>query len=87
MTSANFMMKLGFLQVLVKARFVLLNNKSSAINYRMLKVSVDIQGFNIVANFEVWKGMQYNIILEMAWLCQVNAHIACKGVVHGKLLD
>lgn len=52
----------------------------------MLKVLVDIQGINIVADFEVWSGAPYNIILGMAWLCQVDAHITCKeGAVHENL--
>lgn len=75
----EFARNLGLPLVPVKAYFVLLlNNESSATNHHMLKVLVDIKVVNIVANFEVWSGAQYNINLGAVWLCQVHAHITCK---------
>lgn len=89
MMSADFAKKLRLPLVPVKACSVLLpNNESSAINHRVLEVPVDIQGVNTCADFEVWSGARYDVILGMAWLCQVDAHIVCKeGAVHGKLSD
>ena len=46
------------------------------------------QGTKIIANFEVWTGSQYDVILGMSWLNDVDAWIACKhGEVHDKLFD
>ena len=52
----------------------------------MLRVPVNIRGVNTEADFNVWDKAQYELILGMAWLKEVDAWIACReGEVHGKL--
>jgi hypothetical protein len=47
---------------------------------------VNIQEVNTEANFEIWDGASYEVILGMAWPKEVNAWIACsKREVHDKL--
>ena len=89
MMSTNFVRKLGLPLVPIKMCYAkLLNNESSAINHRKLKVLVDIEGVNIVADFKVWSGARNNTISGMTWLCQVDTYIACEeDAVYEKLLD
>ena len=64
------------------------NNQPSFITLRVLRASVNIQGVNTEADFEVWDGARYEVILGMTWLKEVDAWIACQeGEVHGKLLN
>ena len=52
----------------------------------MLKVYVNIQGVDTKVDIEVWNEARYEVILDMAWLKQMDAWIACKeGAIHGKL--
>jgi hypothetical protein len=87
MISANFTKKLGLPLVPSKRCSILLsNNQSSSIDHRLVNVPISIQGVNTTADFEVWNGARYDVILGMAWLREVDAWIACKeGAVHGKL--
>lgn len=87
--STNFVRKLGLPLVPIKACYVkLLNNESSVNNHCMLKVLVDIEGVNIVADFKVWSGVWYDTISGMTWLCQVDTYIACEeDAVYEKLSD
>lgn len=63
---------------------LLLENDSSAINHRKLKVLVNIQGSHTSTDFEVWNRGRYDIIVGMSWMC----HIACKKcALYGKHLD
>jgi hypothetical protein len=65
--------------------FVTSENDSSTINHCILKVLVNIQGIHTSSDFEVWNGGQYNIILGMVWMSQVDTHIVCKnGALCGK---
>lgn len=48
-------------------------------------MTISIQGVYTSTNFAVWSGVEYDIILGMAWLCQ-DAHIACKNcAIHDKI--
>jgi hypothetical protein len=87
MISTNFAKKLGLPLVPTKRCLVLLpNNQSSSIDHRLINVPVSIQGVHTTADFEVWNGAMYDVILGMAWLREVDAWIACKeGAFHGKL--
>ena len=87
MMSVSFAQKIGLPLIPIKPCSVLLpNNQSSFITHRVLRVPVSIQGVNTEADFEVWDGARYEVILGMAWLKEVDAWIACKeGAVHGKL--
>jgi hypothetical protein len=87
MISADFAKKLGLPLVPTKLCLVLLpNNQSSSIDHRLVNVPISIQGVHTTADFEVWNGARYDVILGMAWLREVDAWIACKeGAIHGKL--
>ena len=62
------------------------NGESNLIDCRLLGVPIILQGTQIIGNFEIWTGSQYDIILGMSWLNDVDVWIACKhGEVHGKL--
>ena len=85
--SVLFAHKIGLLLIPIKSCSVwLLNNQPSFITHRVLKVHVNMQGVNTEADFEVWDGTRYEVILGMAWLKEVNVWIACReGEVHEKL--
>ena len=89
MMSVSFAHKIGLPLNLVKPCSVWLpNNQPSFITLRVLRASVNIQGVNTEADFEVWDGARYEVILGMTWLKEVDAWIACQeGEVHGKLLN
>ena len=79
MMSTSFIHKIGLPLIPIKPCSICLpHNQSSSITHRMLKV--------LEVDFEVWNGARYEVILDMAWLKQVDAWIACKEeAVHGKL--
>jgi hypothetical protein len=86
MMSVSFAQKIGLPLIPIKPCSVWLpNNEPSFITHRVLRVPVNIQGVNTEADFEVWDGVRYEVILGMAWLKEVDAWIACRGAVHGKL--
>ena len=89
MMSVSFAHKIGLPLIPIKPCSVWLpNNQPSFITHRVLRVPVSIQGVNTEADFEVWDGARYEVILGMAWLKEVDAWIACReGEVHGKLQD
>ena len=85
--SSKFASKLGLPVTKTEPCKVFLpNGESNPIDCRLLDVPVILQGTQTIANFEVWTGSQYDVILGMTWLNDVDAWIACKhGEVHGKL--
>ena len=87
MMSSSLARKLNLPLIPINSCSVLLpNGDSSTIDHRVLNVPISIQGVETTADFEVWSGARYDVILGMAWLRQVDAWIACKeGAVYGKL--
>ena len=87
--SSKFASKLGFFVTKTEPCKVFLSNgESNPIDCRLSDVPVIVQGSQTIANIEVWIGSQYDLILEMSWLNDVDARIACKhGEVHNKLPD
>lgn len=64
MMSDVFARKIGLPLITVKPSTVWLpNNESSSITHYMLRVLVIIRGVDTSANFEVWNGARYEVIL------------------------
>jgi hypothetical protein len=69
MISANFAKKLELLLVPTKYCLVLLfNSQSNSIDHHLVNIRISIQ-----ANFEIWNGACYDVILGIAWLQEVDA--------------
>jgi hypothetical protein len=72
--SSKFASKLGFpVTEIEPCKVFLPNGESSPIDCRLLDVPVMVQGMQTIANFEVWTGSQYDVILRMSWLNEVDA--------------
>jgi hypothetical protein len=87
--STDFAKKLGLPIMRTKSCLLLLpNNESTFIDRHLVNVPISIQGVDTLADFEVWNGARYDVILGMTWLKQVDAWIACKErAVYGTLED
>ena len=85
--SSKFASKLEFpITKTEPCKIFLPNGESNPIDCRLLDVPLILQGTQTIANFEVWTGNQYDVILGMSWLNDVDAWIACKHrEVYGKL--
>lgn len=87
--SSKFASKLEFSVTNIKTYKVCLRNgESNPIDCQFLGVFVILQRMQTTANFDVWRESQYDVILEMSWLNDVDAWIVCKhGEVHGKFFQ
>ena len=67
MVSVSFAQNIGLPLIPIKPCSVLLqNNQSSFKTHRVLRNHVSIQGMDTEADFEVWDGARYEVILGMA---------------------
>lgn len=73
MMSSSLARKLNLPLIPINSCSVLLpNGDSSTIDHRVLNVPISIQGVETTADFEVWSGARYDVILGMAWLREVD---------------
>ena len=87
--SSDFPSKLGFLVTNTEPCKVFEpNGDSNPIECRLLDIPVILQETQTMADFEIWSGSQYDVILGMSWFNDVDAWIACKPrEANGKLSD
>jgi len=76
MISANFAKKLGLpLIPIAPCSLLLPNDDTGSIDHCILNAHMSIQRVETKVNFEVWNGVYYDVIFDMAWLHQVDAWI------------
>ena len=46
----------------------MINYQFSSIDHSLVNIPISIYGMDTIADFKIWNGIKYDVILEMAWL-------------------